>query len=840
MCFIANPIQIVDFVLWSLFRTQHGMHTPSHMLCRGFQKFASNSTKGGEIAAVQGAPGLFSNTLNPYYERLKQHPWNVLPSLLGSGAERILANLLLHCGIFEPVGESNNLNQICGTPLCDLKPFKAGSIEEQNAVADAPPTISNKDPRSATSSSRRKLSDIRFARHRMLYARLHMSEKGHIRYGLPHDHVFNNVDDLEAEGQASHVLKYLFPRQFGLHNVFTSSVDKKDTAQSFMDYNNRDSEIARSLFDWKRKRQLVGEAELKPEPPIPKRLRGQASHLAARMIKKHSRCSYAAFLQHYCPNPLDARADIANSIQHATPPAQVSAFCRAAINRIFPLDFWGAGGIASPNRRVVMRNVDRFIRIRRYESLSLHDVLQDMKLHDVAWLSPSNCDTSAKMSETDFAKRKELMAELLYYLFDSFLIPLIRGHFHVTESGTRRNQLFYFRHDVWKALSEPAMFSLKQSMLEECDPRTIKDSMARRAFGVSKVRLLPKERGMRPIINLKRRIPQLKNGQTVLGRSINSILTPTFSILNYERSTNVDLLSSAMFSAEEIYPRVQAFRKSLIDQGLFGQPLFFAKVDVRACFDTIPQERLMSVVKGKGILQSDEYQIAKYGRGKLIGRYNKETPGFGSKPSWRYLTKATAGLRKPDFDAELQDEIDNGRTGSVYVDGVIQKCESRQAILDLLYEHVLANLIKLGNKYYRQKEGVPQGSIVSSLLCSYFYAELERQKLPFIHDGSSVLLRLIDDFLVISTKQQTAERFLRVMHKGVPEYGVEVKSEKSRANFDIIIDGHAITRLPAECDFPYCGNAISTVRLDLSKDMERRAKCSTLSSTLEEYSNSLT
>ena len=73
------------------------------------------------------------------------------------------------------------------------------------------------------------------------------------------------------------------------------------------------------------------------------------------------------------------------------------------------------------------------------------------------------------------------MAELLYNIFDSFLIPLIRGHFHVTESNVHRNQLFYFRHDVWKEMAEPALKSLKLSMLEECKPALIRDMLAKRS-----------------------------------------------------------------------------------------------------------------------------------------------------------------------------------------------------------------------------------------------------------------------------------------------------------------------------------------------------------------------
>ncbi len=791
------------------------------MLCRGYQRYATNSVNEPDISAVPGVPGLFCNTDNPYVATLKKHPWCALPPLLGQGGERILADLFMHCGLFLQVVASSNLNQLSGVPLSDLKPLSASKTETQD---DGDAAASHPDgDRPQLRQPVRQLSDIRFFRHRMLYARPTISSKGRIRLGLPRVHAFNQQEENDSDTRAKHVLKYLFPRQFGLHNVFTSHIDLKDTSQPFMDYTLRDKEIARLTYDWKQRRKPADCAETH-EPPLPKRLRGRIMQLAVRILKRHSTCAYNALLEYHCPSPLKEDIDSASSIKHASTPSQVSAFCRAVVSKVFPGELWGLGETRVHNRRAISCRIDRFIRQRRYESLTLHDVLQDIKIQDIDWTAPIAGDTGRKMSASDFAKRKELMAELLYYIFDSFLIPLIRGHFHVTESGAHRNQLFYFRHDVWKALSDPALASLKDTMLEESNTTEVNNAMPKRALGVSTVRLLPKEHGMRPIINLRRRMPRTKNGQLVLGRSINSILTPAFSILNHEKGTNIDLLASAMFSVEEIYPRLQSFRHILDKQGLSGKPLFFAKVDVKACFDTIPQQRLM--VLANKILGHEEYRIAKYARGKLIGSHSQETPGFGTKSSWRYLTKATAGKDDFDFAAEARDDTVEGRTRSIYVDGVVQKTESRQAVLDLLEEHIQSNLIKLGNKIYRQKEGIPQGSIVSSLLCSYFYSEMERELLGFVKNDSSILIRLIDDFLVISTKQDVAERFLRVMHAGIPEFGIEIKAEKSRVNFDVEIDDRAVPRLPGEYEFPYCGNAINTVTLDLSKDKERRKKSS--------------
>jgi len=124
--------------------------------------------------------------------------------------------------------------------------------------------------------------------------------------------------------------------------------------------------------------------------------------------------------------------------------------------------------------------------------------------------------------------------ELVYYLFDSVLIPLVRANFYVTESNIHRYRLFFFRHDVWRAIAEPALASLKLNMFEEIKLDKAQNILASRNLGFSQVRLLPKETGVRPIMNLRRRT--LRQGyKNMLGSSINSVLAPVYNSLTYER-----------------------------------------------------------------------------------------------------------------------------------------------------------------------------------------------------------------------------------------------------------------------------------------------------------------
>lgn len=128
----------------------------------------------------------------------------------------------------------------------------------------------------------------------------------------------------------------------------------------------------------------------------------------------------------------------------------------------------------------------------------------------------------------------EIFHELLYYVFDSLLIPLIRSTFYVTESNSHRHRVFYFRHDVWKMVSERAMHAIKDGMLEELKVADVQRSLDSKQLGFSQIRLLPKGSTLRPIMNLRRRYPT-KHNRKILGPSINSLLTPIYNVLKLEK-----------------------------------------------------------------------------------------------------------------------------------------------------------------------------------------------------------------------------------------------------------------------------------------------------------------
>jgi telomerase reverse transcriptase len=252
------------------------------------------------------------------------------------------------------------------------------------------------------------------------------------------------------------------------------------------------------------------------------------------------------------------------------------------------------------------------------------------------------------------------------------------------------------------------------------------------------------------------------------------------------------------------------YSSRLTGMGRQRGPFYFAKVDVKACFDNIPADKALEMTKA--LLSHSEYNLYRHARvGKPVVTERPNQPPV-IKSRIKFVTDGTAG--PPTV-------VQPGRPDQVYVGPISQRHQkSREGTLSLLEQHLLGNIVKIGRKFYRQKLGIPQGSVVSTMLCTLFYNQLEKAELAFVDRPDTLLLRLIDDFMVITTDRPTANRFLKVMHGGIPAFGISVNPSKSMANFDIQVNGTPVHRCPSTT-FAYCGVAIDIHNLSVSKDKDR-------------------
>ena len=281
---------------------------------------------------------------------------------------------------------------------------------------------------------------------------------------------------------------------------------------------------------------------------------------------------------------------------------------------------------------------------------------------------------------------------------------------------------------------------------------------------------------------------------------------------------------SSLLSVDEMYTKVRSYKQNLQENGQAGKRLYFAKVDVTSAFDNLPQSRLLEIVRD--LLPCGEYDIARYA--ELRSLFQAIPAHAASKPIKKFYAEAEVAGNFQSFENRLL-HGKKAKTNHIFSDNVVHQPVKSDQTLDLLKEHVVNNIVKIGKKFYRQKRGVPQGSILSTILCNFCYAAFEEKNLHFLRIGDSLLLRLIDDFLVITQDRHLATRFVKVMHTGDESYGVSVKHEKSLVNFDVKVGDRDVAKLQNSSTFPFCGMLLDQQSLEITKDtgMLKRGRMNT-------------
>ena len=170
---------------------------------------------------------------------------------------------------------------------------------------------------------------------------------------------------------------------------------------------------------------------------------------------------------------------------------------------------------------------------------------------------------------------------------------------------------------------------------------------------------------------------------------------------------------------------------------------------------------------------------------------------------------------------------------AILVDGTQVQQVSRSELIRRLREHLGGTLVRLGGAFFVQQVGVPQGSVLSTLLCSALYADMEKSKQlgsgggGAADSGESLLLRWVDDFLFMTTSAEAATHFVATLSGGFPEYGATVSVSKTCLNFDAWgSDGRRLPRNEhatpeGRRHVRWCGLLIDSASLEVQADNSR-------------------
>ncbi|KAL3695661.1 hypothetical protein R1sor_009737 [Riccia sorocarpa] len=345
-------------------------------------------------------------------------------------------------------------------------------------------------------------------------------------------------------------------------------------------------------------------------------------------------------------------------------------------------------------------------------------------------------------------------------------------------------------------------------------------------------------------------------------RPVNSVLRDVYFCLKLEKDSHPDDLGSSVFGYSDIHARILPFILQMKGSGAVPR-LHMVVCDVTKAYDSIQQEKLLEIVSS--YLRSSDYNVLKY---------TSVTPALASVRV-SHGRSPTRACERRSF-SQLVPYLTAKHSHCIFTDQGSCSSVRKEKILVLLEELLKRNIIKMGKQFYQQTVGIPQGSTISSILCSLFYGHFELHRLmpelrsrltdrlsltsnlssalksdcdlqlpqaenlavvtgevdvehmlessfdiwsqdlaiesdsrdipPFdphrtcfevkksddrVNETASsvlknsVLLRLIDDSLFISTSEAAATIFVERMHAGSEEYGCQANRRKTAANFPL-------------------------------------------------------
>ncbi|XP_062943554.1 telomerase reverse transcriptase isoform X2 [Cynocephalus volans] len=469
--------------------------------------------------------------------------------------------------------------------------------------------------------------------------------------------------------------------------------------------------------------------------------------LFRELLGNHARCPYGALLRTHCPLHAAAAPGLVQLLRQHSSPWQVYAFLRACLRRLVPAGLWGS----RHNERRFLRNAKKLVSLGKHARLSLQELMWRVKVQDCAWLRRSPGHGCVPAAE--HCLREAILAKFLYWLMDTYVAELLRSFFYVTETTFQKNKLFFYRKSVWSKLQSIGM----RQHLERVQLRELSAAEVRRhreaspTLLTSKLRFIPKPNGLRPIVNMDYIVGARTFHREKKAQQVKAQVRTLFSVLNYERGRRPGLLGASVLGIDDIYRAWRAFVLRLRAQDPTPR-LYFVKVDVTGAYDTIPQDRLVEVIAS--IMQPPEntYCVRRY------AVVQRTAHGHVRKVFRRHVSTLT------DLQPYMQQFVEHlQETGSLRDAVVIEQSsslnETSRSLFSFFLHFVHDNIIRIGGRSYVQCQGIPQGSVLSTLLCSLCYGDMENKLFSGIQQDG-LLLRLVDDFLLVTPHLTHAKAFL--------------------------------------------------------------------------------
>ncbi|XP_069814636.1 telomerase reverse transcriptase isoform X2 [Dendropsophus ebraccatus] len=490
---------------------------------------------------------------------------------------------------------------------------------------------------------------------------------------------------------------------------------------------------------------------------------------------------------------------------------QVYTFVRECLHIVVPESLWGS----SHNKCCFFRTVKMLIKSVKFERISLSELMHKIRVKDCSWLRLNKKHHFVPASEHLLRERN--LSKFLYWLMDTYVIQLLKAFYYITETSFQKNRLFFYRKCIWRQLQSigirKLMTNLKLRLMSTDEIENLQQQ--KNTPLVSRLRFIPKTNGLRPIAKMCNTLVTKQSNEAKQRKfqHFSTQIKNLYSVLNYESNKSSNLIGSSVFGLDGIYKKWRKYVLWLKKSNSENEKFYFVKTDVQQAYDTIPHTKLEKVISKVINPEIEEvYCIRRYALLWL------DSHGHIRKSFKRHVSNLVDVM--PNLKGFLTHFQEcNSSQNAVFVEQSLSLNENSRKLLAAFQQIIFNNILRINDRYYRQCCGIPQGSMLSTLLCSLCYGDMENKLFCGIEENG-LFMRLIDDFLLVTPHLKQAKQFLRTLAEGIPEYGCSISLDKTVVNFPIddIPECSAVQKLPAHSLFPWCGLLLDTQTLEVLCD----------------------
>lgn len=441
-----------------------------------------------------------------------------------------------------------------------------------------------------------------------------------------------------------------------------------------------------------------------------------------------------------------------------TPHHQVYLFSRIILAKTFGKAFFGLH-----NLRTIQKNLLRLIKLKRSEVVSVNELIRGIRAKDFQFVFPFD-----KKDKNNLRRLEKMAFKLVWWLFYTLFTNLLRHSFYITEaSGENRAKTCYFRHDIW--LKSTKQLCIQPKNYQQISPQVFSalSNSASCPFGLKKTRIIPKDTGgFRVIYNFSKSARNEK-------QSPNELLSPFLPVLYLMRRQNPLLLGNAVLGFKEVFNKLITFTQKLKRSGNSGKPLYFAKIDLKECYDSIVHDKLIQILQDSfKEADAETFQIRK----------------FCFHSAKKKKVQKVALSEAESFQSLIEEHIEHfNRFNSVFVDqSTGQEFIEAHKMLHLMETFVRNNIVTSkasGDTFWKQFIGIPQGSVLSVFLCGLYYGDFDKKAGLCNFNQNELLMRYVDDYLFVSTDATRVQYFLDLFSQGKnTEYNFIAHPNKTETN----------------------------------------------------------